>query len=63
MALCFLKEVKQSVTFKVTQEALALTCCSRQAYYQALNNLEQADLVKVERSAGRRAVVTLLQFV
>ena len=63
LALCFLKGVKQSVTFKVTQEALALTSCSRQAYYQALNNLEQAGLIKVERSAGRRAEVTLLQIV
>ena len=63
LALCFLKGVKQSLTFRVTQEALALASCSRQAYYQALNNLEQAGLIKVERSAGRRAVVTLLQFV
>ena len=63
LALCFLKGVKQSLTFKVTQEALTLANCSRQAYYQALNNLEKAGLIKVERSAGRRAVVTLLQFV
>ncbi|MQU58549.1 hypothetical protein GHO26_12240 [Pseudomonas helleri] len=62
LALCFLKGVKQSLTVKVTQEALSLANCSRQAYYQALGNLEQAGLVKVKRSAGQRAIVTLLQF-
>ena len=62
LALCFLKGVKQSLTFKVTQEALSLSNCSRQAYYQALINLEAAGLILVERPAGQRATVTLVNF-
>ena len=42
LALCFLKGVKQSLTFKVTQEARALASCSRQAYYQALSRSRRA---------------------
>ena len=62
LALCFLKGVKQSLTFKVTNEALSLSNCSRQAYYQALTNLESAGLVVVERPKGQRATVTLVDF-
>lgn len=62
LALCFLKGVKQSLTFKVTQEALSLSNCSRQAYYQALTNLESAGLLVVIRAKGQRATVTLLDF-
>lgn len=62
LALCFLKGVKQSLTFKVTQEALSLSSCSRQAYYQALINLEKAGLVGVQRPSGQRATITLINF-
>ena len=62
LALCFLRGVKQSLTFKVTQEALSLSNCSRQAYYKALINLEKAGLIEVERPPGQHATVTLINF-
>lgn len=62
LALCFLRGVKKSLTFKVTQEALGVATCSRQAYYQALQHLEAAKLISVERPPGQRATVTLLDF-
>lgn len=62
IALCFLRGVKQSKTFKVTAESLDLAGCSRQAYYRALNCLEAAELIEVVRMPGNRAQVTLRDF-
>ena len=62
LALCFLRGIKKSQTFKVTAEALVLAGCSRQAYYYALGTLETAGLIAVQRSPGARATVTLQQF-
>jgi hypothetical protein len=62
LAFCFLRGVKKSLSFKVTAEALTLAGCSRQAYYHALDNLEDAGLIAVARGSGRRAEVSLTNF-
>ena len=60
IALWFLVGIKGSNTFKITREVETIAACNRKALYQALSRLEEAMLIKVERSPGARANVTLL---
>lgn len=60
ISLWFLKGVKKSDTFLLTQEFDALAGCGRKAIYHALDELEEAGLIKVSSRAGGRPEVTIL---
>ena len=59
IALWFLAGVKNSMTFKVTAEAVPVAACSRQAFSRGLDALEDANLVTVRRRLGTRPEVTI----
>ncbi|MBS7350772.1 MAG: helix-turn-helix transcriptional regulator [Comamonas sp.] len=60
LGLWFLAGVKKSFQFRLTAEAAELAGCCRSALYKALNTLEKAGLISVERAAGSRPIVRIL---
>lgn len=59
LALWFLAGVKQSMNFKLTQEAVDLAGCSRSALDHGLRQMEQAGLIEVLRRRGVRPQITI----
>ena len=61
LALWFLAGVKQSMCFKLTQEAVDLAGCSRSALDHGLIELEKAGLIETKRSRGVRPMVRIFE--
>ena len=60
LALWFLSGVNRAKRFKVTRAVEDLTRADRKTIYRAIDALEAAGLIMLERSEGTRPVVTLL---
>ena len=61
LALWFLAGVKQSMYFKLTQEAVDLAGCSRSALDHGLVELEKAGLIETERRRGARPQIRIIE--
>ncbi len=59
LALWFLAGVKKSHSFIVTAEAIALSGCTRQAFYRGLKALAGLQLIQVTPRKGGRHAVTI----
>lgn len=60
LGLWFLKGVTCSNVVKVTSQVEQIAGCSRKAVYAALEALEAAGLVQVQKSPGRRPIVEVI---
>lgn len=61
LALWFLAGVKQSMHFKLTQEAVDLAGCSRSALDHGLVELEKAGLIEAKRRRGARPQIRMIE--
>ena len=61
LALWFLAGVKQSMHFKLTQEAVDLAGCSRSALDHGLVELEKAGLLETVRRRGARPQIRIIE--
>lgn len=61
IALWFLAGVKQSMHFKLTQEAVDLAGCSRSALDHGLVELEKAGLIETKRRRGARPQIRMIE--
>lgn len=60
LALQYLTGLQKTHTVKLGAKALATLGVARDAKYEALDRLQNAGLITVERSRGRAPVVTML---
>ncbi|WP_175976586.1 hypothetical protein [Burkholderia sp. BCC1047] len=60
LALQYLAGLQKTHTVKLGAKALAVLGVARDAKYEALDRLQQAGLITVERTRGRAPIVTML---
>lgn len=60
LALQYLAGLQKTQTVKLGAKALSVLGVARDAKYDALNRLQDAGLIAVQRARGRTSVVTLL---
>ena len=60
LALMWLHGMNRGEPFKLTQKALRYLHVSRDACYDGINRLEHGGLISVERQAGQRHTITIL---
>lgn len=60
LALQYLAGLQKTHTVKLGAKALAVLGVARDAKYEALDRLQEAGLIAVERARGRAPVVTIL---
>jgi hypothetical protein len=63
IAIWFLAGVHKRREVKISGPAVADLGVNRHAYYRGLKVLEHAGLVSVQRAPGRKALVTILDFI
>jgi hypothetical protein len=63
VAIWWLRPMSKGENFKLTQKALDYVGISRDATYDALKRLEARELIRVQRSPGRRPIVGILTVV
>ncbi len=60
LSLCWLYGMAKGKPFKLTQKALNLLHVGRDAASDGLVRLEQEGLIRVERQAGQRHIISIL---
>ncbi len=60
LALCWLHGMAKWKPFKLTQKALTSLHVGRDATSDGLARLEQGGLIRVERKAGQRPIISIL---